>query len=59
MSTPKQHKETGELSREESNPAMDIHIKEAIQKLTDWHHNRLTTATTVVRPPLQYIGSLS
>jgi len=29
MSTPQQHKKTGELSREEGNPAMDIHIKEA------------------------------
>jgi len=35
MSTPQQHKETGKLSREEGNPAMDIHIKEATQKLID------------------------
>jgi hypothetical protein len=35
MSTPQQHEKTGELSREESNPAMDIHIKEATQKLID------------------------
>jgi hypothetical protein len=49
MTTPQQHKKTGMLFREESNPAMDIHNKETTsKKLIDLQHRLLATATTVV-----------